>query len=227
MSLMVDPRDSAAVEAWFAAIRTRLAQPLPGIRSQHELAHELGFGRHSGPAPYDARSAAVLVLLFPRESNWQVPLILRPSRMKKHAGQVAFPGGMHEPNESLWECALREAREELGIDATTVECLGELSPLYIFASNFRVSAFVAASRVAPRFQPDPAEVAEVLELSLSALWDVDRRGRHLVERQGVQFEVPHLECSGQRIWGATRVLLGELSFILEDVARSLAARPLI
>ena len=219
MNRLPDPRDLLATDDWFAAIRTRLSERLPGPLGQRGLGHELGFGRHAGPPPADARSAAVLVLLYPYESQWRLPLILRPQRMGTHAGQVAFPGGMLEATESLCECAVREAHEELGIAADSLELLGELSPVYIFASNFRVSAFVAGTRATPPFRPDAREVEELLELPLSSLWDVGRRGRHVIERQGVQFEAPHLEWQGRKIWGATRVVLGELETVLADATQ--------
>ncbi|MFO0904991.1 MAG: CoA pyrophosphatase [Pirellulales bacterium] len=217
------PHDRTAADAWFAAIRARLASPLTGPRGQRGLGHELGFGRHAGPPPADARSAAVLVLLYPSDSQWRLPLILRPQRMGTHAGQVAFPGGMLEEPESLCECAIREAHEELGIAAESLELLGELSPVYIFASNFRVSAFVAGTHERPQFHPDAREVEELLELPVSALWEESRQGRHVIERQGVQFETPHLEWQGRRIWGATRVMLGELACVLADATERAAA----
>src|SRR5262249_39444965 len=77
-----------------------LREPLPGWRAHVRFQPELSFGRHQGPPPQDARKAAVLALLYPRDDQWHVPLILRPAHMLDHASQVSLPGGVIEPGES-------------------------------------------------------------------------------------------------------------------------------
>src|SRR5262245_28970580 len=75
----------------------RLQQPLPGWEAQNRFQPELSYGRYHGPAPRDARPAAVLLLLYPKDGQWHVPLILRPAHMIDHANQVSLPGGVIEP----------------------------------------------------------------------------------------------------------------------------------
>lgn len=211
----VDEPSIFSAQDWFARLRRRLAGELPGRAVQRQFAHELSYGRHAGPPPPDARTAAVLVLLYPSQVGWRIPLLLRPAHMAAHAGQVAFPGGMAERDESPEQCAAREAQEELGIDPTQLDFLGRLTPLYIYASNFRVTACVAGTTMPPVWRPVPEEVAEILELPVDQLWNQQRQGSHPICRQGVEFEVPHFEYQQRRIWGATRMLLGELRALLD------------
>lgn len=216
MTALRDP-DVLRSDDLLERLQRRFAQPLPGPLVHRRFAHELSFGRHSGPPPADARDAAVLVLLYPADEQWHLPLLLRPTGMAAHGGQVAFPGGMAERGETPEQCAAREAQEELGIDPARLNFLGRLTPLYIYASNFRVTVCVAGTSVRPAFRPDASEVAELLQLPVEELWNDQRIGRHAILRQGVQFEVPHLEFQGRRIWGATRMMLGELQCLLDDV----------
>ena len=137
-------------------LAARLEQPLPGWRAQVHYQPELSLGRHRGPAPATARQAAVLVVLYPRDDAWHVPLMLRPLHMPDHAGQVSLPGGMIEPGETPREAALREYTEELGASSDELRLLGELSPLYLFASNFQITPWVAAARTVPEWRPAAA-----------------------------------------------------------------------
>ena len=106
------------------------------------MSGELAYGRHYGPTPPDARRAAVIALLFHRNGEWIVPLTRRSDKLASHAGQISLPGGSIEMNESAEQASLREAEEELGIDARQIEPLGTLSPLYVFATGFLVHPFV-------------------------------------------------------------------------------------
>lgn len=88
------------------------------------------------------RVGAVLVLLYPYHETTHLALTRRPDNLKDHSGQVSFPGGKVEPNESPTTAALRETWEELGIPPSQVEVLGELTPLYIPPTDFEVHPFV-------------------------------------------------------------------------------------
>ncbi len=204
-------------------LRARLAQPLPGPVAQCQFEPELSFGRHYGPPPSHARRAAVLVLLYPSELGWCLPLTVRPDTMADHAGQVSFPGGSMELDEPSEDAALRELHEELGVSRDGIELLGQLSSLYVFASNFHVVPWLAACRMAPCWSIASGEVAEVLEPTLSDLLDRANWGSHRRRVRGLEFAAPHLVQGNHHIWGATSMILAELLALVEQRAEELAA----
>ncbi len=150
---MIDPlRDDLP-----RALQQRLGEPLPGPPAQRQLTSELAYGRHFGPPAWNARQAAVLVLLYPHAQAWRVPLTQRPEHMIDHAGQISLPGGTNECDESPEQCAVREYTEELGTRrAQVVQLVGRLSPLYVFASNFWVIPCVAVTERASGVSPERA-----------------------------------------------------------------------
>jgi len=194
----------------------RLQQPLPGWRAQACYQPEMSYGRYFGPPPLHARQAAVLALIYPCGNQWQLPLTLRPAHMLDHAGQISLPGGLIEPDERSSDAALRELEEELGVATTDVELLGQLSSIYLLRSNFHITPWVAAIRCCPRWQPNLAEVAELLEVPLAHLVDPttvvsrEHRGR------GLTLSAPGFLWQSHHIWGATSLILGELVAVLRE-----------
>lgn len=193
-----------------AQLAAFLEQPLPGWRAQARYQPELSFGRHRGPAHADARPAAVLVLLYPRDGQWHVPLMLRPVHMPDHAGQVSLPGGVIEPGETSRQAALREFSEELGAPAEEFEILGRLSPLYLFASNYQITPWVAATASRPDWHPSEREVEQLLEIPLRHLLDPGNTGHVERHQRGLRFRAPCYSWQDERIWGATSMILAEL-----------------
>ncbi len=165
-----------------------------------------------------ARSAAVLVLLVPDDTRRaRVVLIERPAYEGHHSGEVSFPGGKAEPGDAdLVATALREAAEEIGLDATQagVEVLGTLDPVWVAVSGFRITPIVAVARRRPHLTPDPGEVVRIVEAPVrlflpgAPIVVVERTIRDWPVRYGV-FPVDGLE-----VWGATARILGQLGALL-------------
>jgi 8-oxo-dGTP pyrophosphatase MutT (NUDIX family) len=198
-------------------LAARLEQPLPGWSAQAGYQPELSFGRHRGPAPAGARPAAVLIVLYPHEQAWHVPLMLRPLHMPDHGGQVSIPGGLIEAGENSRQAALREYEEELGAPADALRVLGQLSPLYLFASNYQILPWVAAAESAPQWHPSEREVERLLEVPLSHLLDPGNTS-HVERRQrGLAFRAPCFIWESERIWGATSMILAELVAVLREL----------
>jgi 8-oxo-dGTP pyrophosphatase MutT (NUDIX family) len=194
----------------------RLAQPLPGRAAWARCEPPLAYGRHAGPAPEQARRAAVMALLYWDGEGWRVPLTLRPEHFTEHAGQICFPGGGIEPGESCEAAALRELEEELEVRASDVELVGRLSEIYVFATNYRVTPCVAVAQCRPPMRPNPSEVWELIDARLAdlaapeALVTVERRQGPLIAT------VPALACGMHRVWGATSMILAELLAIVGE-----------
>jgi 8-oxo-dGTP pyrophosphatase MutT (NUDIX family) len=195
-------------------LQSRLAAALPGRRTMRAMAHRLAYGRHHGPVPDGARRAAVLLALHEIHGRWHIPATLRPDTMRAHAGQVSLPGGMLESDETPAQTALREFEEELGSVTSTVHVIGQLTPVYVFVTDFEVQPVVAVCQQPLVFTPNPHEVAAVVELPLAELTDARCRGEHAIDRQGLRFTVPHFAVAGQRIWGATSLILAEFLALL-------------
>jgi 8-oxo-dGTP pyrophosphatase MutT (NUDIX family) len=195
----------------------RLARPLPGpvIGSKYEPQPRLE--RHYEWAPPEAREAAVLILLYPHEDRWHVPLTLRPAHLPAHAGQVSLPGGALDPGETGREAALREFFEELGAAGHPIEVLGQLSPIYVRASNFRVEPWLALTERRPDMAPNPAEVEKLLEVPLEHLLDPANFGFRERAWKGHVYSAPHFLVAAHQVWGATCMLLGELVTVLEEI----------
>jgi 8-oxo-dGTP pyrophosphatase MutT (NUDIX family) len=178
------------------------------IRSEHDG----GAARPSGPPPGQTpKLAAVLVLIYPGAGGLTLALTERTSHLAKHAGQISFPGGHVDPEDTtLLDAALREADEELGIQARDVEVLGELRPVYIPPTNFLVHPFVAYAGRRPEFRPSPGEVAQVLDVPLAHLLDPATIVTEVRDIQGARLQVPYFRYEHHKIWGATAAMLDDL-----------------
>lgn len=185
--------------------------------SRRRFAPELSYGRHFGPAPATARHAAVVVLLFPRDDRWYFPLTVRPEQLVRHAGQISLPGGAVEPGESSADAAQRELAEELGVDRG-VSLLATLDESYVYASDFRVTPWLAVVRQTPHWRPHGDEVQRILELPIDALLDDHCKGTITVQRGPLVFAAPCIRWQNHAIWGATAIILAELAELLRSLA---------
>ncbi|MEZ6080340.1 MAG: CoA pyrophosphatase [Pirellulaceae bacterium] len=116
-----------------------------------------------------ARQAAVLVMLERRSGQWVIPVTVRPDHLPDHPGQISLPGGRLEAGESYQQAAEPRVFEELGCAVEPAQILGELSPLYVYHSDYIVRPFVAISPTAACLSTMPAEVSRVLHLPLAVL----------------------------------------------------------
>lgn len=156
------------------------------------------------------RPAAVLVPVIERPAGPALLLTERAEHLKHHPGQISFPGGrLDHPGEGVVEAALREAREEVGLEPRDVTVVGRL-PELITGTGFRVSPVVGW--VADRFEalPDPAEVRTAFEVPLAFLLEPDRARERYAERLGTRFVSHEFAYAEHRIWGATAAIIMSL-----------------
>ncbi|WP_020179310.1 CoA pyrophosphatase [Methylopila sp. M107] len=155
------------------------------------------------------RSAAVLVGIVAREE----PTLLFTQRAKDlpvHAGQISFPGGKSEPQDaSPLATALREAHEEVGLDARLVKPLGYLD-LYVTNSGFGIVGVVAEIDPAYRLTLSPGEVADAFEAPLDFLMRGENHRVEMREWNGGLREVLHMPWRDRHIWGVTAGVLRNL-----------------
>lgn len=168
-----------------------------------------------------ATAAAVLIPLVMRGATRDQPTVLlteRASHLHHHSGQIAFPGGKADPGDAdATATALREAQEEVGLEAQWVHVVGQL-PVYTTGSAFLVTPVVALVDPDHRLLPDPGEVADVFEVPLSFLMNPANHRRHVVSWAGQErawFSMPFDDGVRQRfIWGATAGMLRNLYRLL-------------
>ena len=201
-----------------ALLTDRLQEPLPGTTAHRPFAASLCFGRHRGPVLPTTRSAAVLVLLCETDQGWQIPMTLRPAEMDQHAGQICFPGGALERGEDFETAALREFQEELGVDLPRQQIIGHLTPLWVFASDFWVTPVLATCQDPLLFRANPQEVADVIEVPVASLLGDEVYRQCPVQGRGFDFQAPAICIGEQVIWGASSMILGELTALLKELA---------
>ena len=167
--------------------------------------------------------ASVLVPLVLRDTI-SVLLTQRTDHLTDHPGQISFPGGRAESHDAdATATALREAREEIGLDAAHVDVIGSL-PTYTTGTGFIVTPVVAFVRPGFALKADPFEVAEIFEVPLAFLMSPANHHRHAVEVGGVRREFLSMPWPGQDdqgrprryfIWGATAAMLRNLYRFLD------------
>jgi 8-oxo-dGTP pyrophosphatase MutT (NUDIX family) len=155
--------------------------------------------------------AAVLLALYGWPEEPGLIFTERRADMRRHAGEISFPGGRHdEADADLVATALREAHEEIALDPAAVELSGALPPTSTFVTGYRIHPFVGRISHPGELdlKPNPAEVETVLTFSLDALRETYEM-RRLV-RRGIPFHTPTYTVGEHLIWGATARILGDL-----------------
>jgi 8-oxo-dGTP pyrophosphatase MutT (NUDIX family) len=160
------------------------------------------------------RRAAVLILLYPKAVEDYIVFMRRTETVEHHKGQISLPGGAEDPTDpDLTYTALREAQEELGIEPDMVEVLEVMPDVYARVSSFVITPVVARLKAGKEgelvFRPNEDEVAEVIEVPLSALRDP---AIHHIEQRthnGITYNIHYYTYGPYEIWGATGRILRE------------------
>ena len=153
--------------------------------------------------------AAVLVPLYLDERDRLVAVFTkRNADLRRHAGEISFPGGRRDEDEELPQTALREAEEEIGLLADAVEVVGALPPTSTIVTNYVIYPFIGMIQPGRKFRPNPMEVDAVVELALEDLVAGFERKRLI--RRGVPIKTDTYTVDGNLIWGATARIVGSL-----------------
>jgi len=170
-------------------------------------------------ATINPRKAAVMMLFYPRNEKTNIVLILRNSYNGVHSSQVAFPGGKVENFDATFmHAALRETEEEIGISTTQITVVRAFSEVYIPPSNFMVFPFLGYSTDELIFNPDPNEVAGIIEFSIeSFLDDTIVVNQKMATSYSKSINVPSFKIYDHYVWGATAMMLSELKETLKKV----------
>jgi len=206
-------------DQFISFVSDALKKPLPGLTAQIQMSsmkrlQELMSSVQSGKTI----PSSVLLLLYPIEDEIYIVFIQRPDYKGVHAGQISFPGGKWEPeDEDQVITALRESKEEVGINPETVRILGKLSDLYIPPSRYLVSPYIGYCMTRPDFVKDPNEVKEIIEIKLRDLFS--ESSYQVTDHKvglGIRFKAPAFVVNGHTIWGATAMILSEFKAMIKE-----------
>lgn len=165
------------------------------------------------------RNAAVMMLVYPKNTKAYLALILRNASTGIHSSQVALPGGKVEPEDiNLATTALRETFEEIGVLPERIQVIKAFSEVYIPPSHFLVFPFLGVCLSELVFDPSPDEVAKMIELPLEDLIDdTNLTNVQLKTSYADEIEVPAFDLQGHIVWGATAMILNELKETIKRV----------
>jgi 8-oxo-dGTP pyrophosphatase MutT (NUDIX family) len=199
-------------------LQERLQKPLPGYAGQQMMA-PLPAKTYLPPVQVEYRTSAVLALLCFRRSHAEPELVLtlRSSDLKNHSGQISFPGGRCEENESVETAALRETQEEIGLYPSNIRLLGSLSPIYVPVSTSLIHPIVGLYEGVPEPIPEKGEVDEVFFVQLSEFLNPERFQKGRWTMLGMEVDVPFWDVHPRvPLWGATAMMISELMALYEE-----------
>lgn len=157
------------------------------------------------------KSAAVLVPLVTESGSLHLLLTKRTDSVEHHKGQISFPGGMTDAgDQSPTATALRETKEEIGIDRSSISILGRLNDIQV-PSGFIVTPVVGYIDHLPNFTLNHDEVAEILTVPLKKFFDVSLRRSEWRELHGVKRQVFFYDVWKEPVWGATAAIIKQLA----------------
>ena len=207
---------------------------MAGARAPAELSAEALRARVAGLLARNRRAlalpdrvrAAVLVLFVYRDGLPALVFAKKTEEVPHHKGQFSFPGGVvRADDESVVEAALREAREEIGLDTAAVEVLGLFDDVPTTVTNFVITPVLGLARSEPRFRPDGREIERVLEIPLTHLLEPTAFREEEWEREGVKRTVLFVSYGEDIVWGTTgRILREVLDALFPEARMHLAER---
>ena len=172
-----------------------------------------------------SKKAAVIAALYEDYDKVRLILILRNTYNGVHSNQIGFPGGRVEVyDKTLFDTAIRETHEEIGVRVQKNELIRELQEIYIPPSNFNVYPFLVILNHPPSFVKDDKEVKEIITIDLESLLNckitqtlipIPAKLNELITQNDV--EVPTFKLAGYNVWGATAMMLSEIKDLINDV----------
>ncbi len=198
-------------------LKDRLKLELPGINSHRKMAPILDEKLfRSFKVQRDAKDSAVMVPLILLESELSILFTLR-SKNISHSGQISFPGGRCENNETYERTAMRETFEETGVNEDKFEIIGRLSDLYVPLSNSLIHPIVGLIKKEFIYKANQDEVAEIFQVSFEKFLDKEFYKEEFWDFNGVNVKVPFWNVHNSKpLWGATAMILQELIDIYRE-----------
>lgn len=184
---------------------------LPGYEAQLKMAPKFnGMNFRNFKPKADARSSAVLILIIGENHNFNILFTLRSEKLRNHNGQISFPGGRSDSNETPFDTALRETWEEVGIEKQNITILTELTELYVPPSNSIIKPVVGYIDRHPNIIINPDEVEEAFFVQIEEFYNVEnyKVTKRILHDQ--EIETPEWIIHKKTpLWGATAIIMSE------------------
>lgn len=196
-------------------IKNELKKPLPGLLYQAKMAPVTRLDNYN-PNPSGARKGGVLLLLYFNSNKLYITFIKRAEDGGVHSGQISFPGGKYEPGDkSLIQTAKRETFEEIGVNGSQVEIIGNLTTLYIPVSNYIVHPTVGFTKNIPKFIPNETEVKKVIVFPLEYFLSESNVHSGEIKVRTHRVKTPFYKINEYKIWGATAMIMSEFTEVVQ------------
>ena len=204
---------------FITALKKRISEPLPGLEAQILMApvtrlHSI----YNLSDKNKAKKSSVLILFYPDNNSINTVLIKRARYKGIHSGQISFPGGRFEkPDNNLTETALRETKEEIGIDISKINIIGNISEIFIPPSIFLVIPVLGYTNEIPYFVADKKEVEKIFQINISDLLDINIIcEKQIINNENQKINVPCYYIKESIIWGATAMIISELIQVIRE-----------
>jgi 8-oxo-dGTP pyrophosphatase MutT (NUDIX family) len=201
-----------SLQKLYQFLEERTRDDLPGLEAQLRMAPDPVDGVRNIPLEPEgsSRNSSVLALIHPGERGDIRIVLTHRTETIVHGGQLSFPGGASEENETPEETALREAEEEIGIKPSFITIAGTLSDLYVYRSNNLITPVIGFQDHKPTLIINPAEVQEAFTVSLDTLLQGDKLAKKSWTLNGKTYQVPYWDIHRVPLWGATAMMMSEL-----------------
>lgn len=205
-------------------LEIRLKNDLPGFQAQMKMAplYEKNIARSFKPTD-NARKSAVLILISSDDNNnIQILLTLRSEKLKSHSGQISFPGGRSDNDETPEETALREAFEEINLNINNTKVIGRLSDLFVPPSNSYIVPVLAYTNKIEKLEANIHEVSEIFFIHLDQIYEEDSINYFSEKFGAKEIKYPYWNVHHKtKLWGATAIILSELLELYREFKKSL------
>jgi len=201
-------------------LKSEIGLGLPGLDAQKKMITGRPDLSPEVIAQRNPKQSSVLVWLYPQGDDIYTRLILRTAYKGVHSAQMAFPGGTKEEYDTdLWQTALREAHEEVGILPDEVKYVGALSPVYIPPSNFWVQPYMGMTEHNIPAVIQVTEVQYAIDFDVRLLTEPRIKEEKLIMNANIKSEIktPYYNIEGHTVWGATAMMLSEFEELLRRV----------
>lgn len=201
-----------------AHLKELLCEELPGEKAHLRMLPYLRELRPLRDHTQEIQESAVLILIW-WDQSYKTCVIKRNSDMRNHAGQFALPGGKFDSqlDHNLKQTAIRETKEEIGVELAVDSIIGNLTKIYIPVSNFYITPYVAFVQEKPSFVINQDEVEKIVQINLNEMFS--SKGEMTVAIKGHEMSVPSYNYFDTKIWGATAMILSEFEEIWKTLKK--------